>query len=415
VKYHALRYVMVAVLLSGVYCTALAQVSLDFSGDLEAEFGVTFSDGSLPVSAARGLLELTGKVGQGFFSDATFTLSARTTYDASLGEAEMRLWEAYTTIYLGDFDISLGQQIVFWGSADVQNPVDVINPRDLTFPLDTEKIPVPLARVVYQGLGGFRFEGVVVPIFTSAKLPDQHWQSSQEPPPGVTIIGTAPVDDQHPEASLDNVQFGVRVTSEVGIFDGADVSLSYFHGLRTTPTVGLNYLPQEDAGAYVVQPVYRYDEYDLLGVDFSLAVSGVGLRGEVAYTATGDPQGTNPEIQNHSLEAILGTEYTFPTDVLGSLSIIQSYLAADQGSSATLRTKFAVQLSYELNNRTLIETRLQQSLSDGSGVLNPNLSYTFADGVSGNLSAYLIYGNENTEFGLYRNNTQIRASLSFAF
>lgn len=49
--------------------------------------------------------------------------------------------KTYAKLFLDDFDLGVGNQIVAWGSTDGFNPVDVINPRDLSFPFASEKRP----------------------------------------------------------------------------------------------------------------------------------------------------------------------------------------------------------------------------------------------------------------------------------
>src|SRR5690606_40424823 len=114
----------------------VAQASATLVGALTAGFGVAF-DGAVTVAAAGVDLRLDGEVGSGFFPDAVFVIEGQVVYDAASESAPLsaRLGRAYATAFLGDVDLSVGNQVVSWGSVDVLNPVDVVNPRDLSYPV----------------------------------------------------------------------------------------------------------------------------------------------------------------------------------------------------------------------------------------------------------------------------------------
>src|SRR5690606_5636205 len=145
-----------------------------------------------------------------------------------------RLGRAYATAFLGDVDLSVGNQVVSWGSVDVLNPVDVVNPRDLSYPVAdpaSQKLATPMLRAVAHAPGGVTLDAVLVPVFVPSTLPGARWlpegQLPGELPPGVTIVGIADPLEARPAFEVGNVQFGLRATLDLDLLGGADVSAVY--------------------------------------------------------------------------------------------------------------------------------------------------------------------------------------------
>lgn len=381
------------------------------SGRASALFGVAV-DGGLSVAAADLELRLQGEVGSGFFPDAAYTAAIQAGYDAATGTTRFELDEAHVTLYFTDVDITVGKQRRAWGSTDGVNPVDVLNPRDLTFPPDSEKIAVPM---LYGSVhaGDARVQLAVVPLFTPSSEPGTAWRTAPTPtlPPGATVVGVLPPEVHVPTAELGNVQFGARATLAAGAFD---VSATYFTGFRTEPTASARLVPTGTAGQFHLQPVIRYDRMQLVGVDFSGAIGPVVVRGEAAYEFSADADGTDPAVGNHSLQAVLGGEYLIPGGPRVVLQGVLDYTAPDAGGEADPTFKTMTVLAYQSDARTSFDLVWLQSL-DGSGLIVPGVAYTFADGVTGEAKAYVFYGGAGTEFGGWRNNSQLRVAVAYSF
>lgn len=407
---------------------ALAQTDFTLGGRAEATFGVAI-DGTLPIAAAELELRLHGEAGSGYFPDALFEASLIAGYDAaadsgaaagaavlgaSAGGAYIRLGDAYVTLNLGDLTLSAGQKTVSWGSTDAINPVDVLNPRDLSFPLAGEKMPVPLLQATYYIDDTFKVEGVVLPAFIASQPPAERWQVAPPLtlPPGVQIVERRAPQEERPELALENVQFGLRTSVALNAWD---VNLSYFHGFRSLPTMQATLVPTGTPGQFALQPLLSYDRIDVIGVDFAGVIGPVVLRGEAAYTITADADGTDPAIGNHSAQAVLGGEYAFSGGPRVVLQGIFDYTAPDAGvDEADLDLKFMTALSYQPDSRTQLQMAWLQSL-DGSGAISPQVSYSIADGVTAEASAYVFYGGDGTEFGDWGENSQLRVGVGYAF
>lgn len=398
-----------------------AQVSFDLGGELKSDFGVFFDDGLFSTASTQLDLKLGGEVGSGFFPDATFNAVVRGKYDAITNTTMFSVREAYATAYLGNFDLSVGNQKVFWGSVDGFNPVDQINPRDLSNPFvdpEEQKTPIPMLRVVYNSSFDLKLDAIVVPVYVASTLPGARWQpapAAMTLPPGVQIVGKNPIINNQPEAKLGNIQYGIRASYNLDLLEGADVSASYFHGIRTTPTASAKLIPTANRGQFKVQPILNYDIYDLVGLDFSVALPATVIRGEFAYTITGDPDGTIPTIQNHSFAAVLGSEYTFAGDIMTVGQIMFNYTAADKGKDASTRISSLLTASYNIDNYFNVKAVWIQNFSDSSGALRPSVSYKFADGVSASADVVFLYGSDSSQFGSLSKNSSLNLSFDYSF
>src|SRR5690606_23893001 len=122
----------------------------------------------------------------------------RRSSDLEAAPLSARLGRAYATAFLGDVDLSVGNQVVSWGSTDLLNPVDVVNPRDLSYPVAdpaSQKLATPMLRAVAHASGGVTLDAVLVPVFVPSTLPGARWlpadQLPGDLPPGVTVVGIA--------------------------------------------------------------------------------------------------------------------------------------------------------------------------------------------------------------------------------
>ena len=135
---------------------------------------------------------------------------------------DLSLKEAWFSLYAGDFDLVLGQQIVTWGQADGNNPTDNVNPRyvgtrDATT-TDEKKIPVPMVNVTWNlPSGDGAVQGLFLPIPAVNRMPD---------------MGDF-VKEDIPGVSPENFEGGVRGLFYIG---QSSVSVSYLTVLDRYPS-----------------------------------------------------------------------------------------------------------------------------------------------------------------------------------
>jgi hypothetical protein len=358
-------------------------------------------------------LKFSGSLGTEDFPDATFSANLRSSFDAATGSTNVRLGETVLTAYLGDFDLSAGNLIVNWGSVDVLGVVNTINPIDAN---TLERIAIPAVRATWNISETIKLEGVIATGFTPSILPNS--AGTMPPiaaPPGVTIVGQDPILDNRPTPTLENIQYGLRFTSALSIFDGGDVSLSIYGGPRHTPTLTIKLNPTAQAGQFTVQPVLNYDWIHVIGADTNLTIGSVAVRAEAAYTFTQDPSGINPNIGNPSLEATIQTEFAISGINLTGL-FNSRWQRGETGKPDAFGINLGLIASSELDARTSISGAWLQSLTDGSGTFRPNFSYTLSDGFKLEISAGLNYGALGSSFnptGVFGAEVRFGLKLSF--
>ncbi len=401
---------------------AIAQVSYRLGGSVAAEFAVAV-DGTIPVAAADLTLKLDGEVGSGIFPDAVFTAELHSRYDAAATEPfSVRLGRAYATVYLGALDLSVGNQVVAWGSADAVNPVDVVNPRDMANPLadpTDQRLPTPLVRATWHAQGGVTVDLVLVPVFVPSTLPGARWQvASTTPPtlpPGVTIVGVLPPQEATPAFELGNMQFGGRATLDLELGGGADVSVVAYRGFRHLPTASVELVPTADPGMFQIQPALAYDRITVLGADFSAVFGNYVVRGESAYTFGDDAGGTNPAIGNNTFAVVAGVETNVSGGPFLTLQGAYQRTAADAGADPENSFSTVLAASFDPDNRIGLDVAWLHEWTDGSGVIRPSFSYSFADGLTGTAAATILYGTDGSTYGVWKNNTQLSLGLEFSF
>lgn len=392
---------------------AFAQADVALSGELEADFGVAPLTGEFSIAGTSFDLSFDSEVGADFFPDAAFRVTLESRYDATLG-ASASLGDAYATLYLGDFDLLVGQQTVAWGSTDFVNPVDVLTPADLSRgAIYARKLPVPMLRGVYNSPLNLKIDAVLLPVFRPSILPELS-PPMIAPPAGTVVVGQNPPILDVPEAKLENTQFGLRATYNVDLLEGADISANYVYGLSTTPTASVAFLPTEQEGEVIVQPNLRYDRYQLFGVDFSLAALGRVFRGEAAYTLIPNSDGTAANDAGSRLDAVLGAEASF-ADVTLITQGLMNFRTATELSPQLLDFSSTLSALYNLDNRTSLDGTWLQNYSDGSGFASGKLEYAFADGVKGAFRVTAYYGNEGSVWSAFQNLSDLRLGLAYAF
>ncbi len=215
-------------------------------------------------------------------------------FDEDIEETDIR--EAYVSLYAGNLDITLGQQIVVWGRADGINPTNNITPRDQfvrSSDEDDRREGNFIARVYYN-FSIFRLEGIFVPFYRANPLPP--------------LPDLKDADVLNPSSDIKNSAGAIRLHIETASFEG---SLSWFNGYK--PGTGM----VSDSGKIYQKP-YRVN---ITGADFSTSIGTLfGLRGEVAYMRPVDD--TDDEyIPSQDIHYILGADRE-----IGNLSIIVQYI-----------------------------------------------------------------------------------------
>ena len=184
-----------------------------------------------------------------------------------------------------NLDVTIGRQRIAWGTADVINPTDNLNPYDLEDILDFGRHRGSDAlNLQYYFNHNFSLQAVFIPFFQPANLPIGIFagslNSSLEMPPGMTLRGFSDTI-QMPEYNLgESANVGLRLKGFAG---GIDFSLSYVWGWDGLPNNTGNVIyPVDLQGGVNVDAELSYSKNHIIGADLATSIAGIGVWAEAA-------------------------------------------------------------------------------------------------------------------------------------
>ena len=311
--------------------------------------------------------------------------------------------------YKRDFFVaSAGAQIYSWGTADIFNPTDYLNPRDFTDFIDNEKIAVPSAALTLFR-GNWKADFIVIPVFTPSRLPlfDTRWSPVPENFP-LTIN-----DRQLPKRSGDDVQFATRIGATLA---GWDFSMNYFDGIETVPA-GLISTPIPNS----VTPIY--DKVRVWGGDFSKAIGVFEAHGEAAYFNRDNKD------RDDLLQYILGFNYT-ANDIISTHDLKVTFEYAREETirrgdntgryinldlSHVFRNSLMAKFTYEFNDRMNFKIGTIYNINHEDYLIQPKFCFKPRDNWEVELGFDILSGDSDTLFGRYSKNDRgfIKTTLTF--
>ena len=270
----------------------------------------------------------------------------------------LEIRQAYVQInnfVVDNLDLTVGRQIITWGTADKINPTDNLNPLDLEDVLDFgRRRGADALRLDYYLSNDWYVEAVAEPFFRPANLPIGVYADLLDPkqfiqlPQGLNMASfntTLTV----PGNSLSS-QFigGIKLKGFAG---GFDFSLSYVYGRDYLPLFDVIDMQVLDAqGNTDVTVNFYYPRHHILGADFAGNIFGIGVWGEAAaflpkddikFTTvlhTVDMTQFPPQpvtlTQDSMLQPkgkpyikyVLGADYTFPGGVYANFQFVHGFL-----------------------------------------------------------------------------------------
>ena len=217
--------------------------------------------------------------------------------------------EGYLSLYLGNFDFIIGEQIIVWGRADGINPTNNITPINYkvrSSDEDDKRESNFLVRAVYN-MNPIKFEAIWVP----------EYQACETTFATPFIEGAVLGKDEVPGSGLDTGSYAFKTHFEYPSIDG---SVSYYNGLDVNP--GVDYEVAYDG---YLQPYTRlfqssYRIY-VIGADFSTTIGSFGLRGEFAYKRPTGKYRDRIYVPKPEMQYILGVDRE-----KGNFSILAQYI-----------------------------------------------------------------------------------------
>jgi hypothetical protein len=317
-----------------------------------------------------------------------------------------------------------------WGKGDELHVVDVLNATDYSDPgasgyVDS-RIAVPMA--VFEV--PFRLQGLLevayVPVLVADRIPAEgRWA----PVEYTTLLGlsAAGVTLSGPPAhtTLGSAQIGVRLTDTFG---PVDLGLVYYYGFLKQPSV--------DQTAFIPVPVpsgtisLDYDRVHVAGGEAAAVFGPLNLRGEAAYYATPDTDGTDPAVANPTVRYLAGFDVDIPVNhvnlnaqVLGSVSLHTQEID-DNGPvdfehdtdgvytthliAASLRdTYYGERITAELSGAWYVES--------ADFVVRPSVTVGFGDDLDLRIGGMVFEGDPGTSVGQYDANDFLEIELTYQY
>lgn len=200
----------------------------------------------------------------------------------------LEIREAYVQLFgflSKNLDIKIGKQRIAWGTADMFNPTDNLNPYDLEDVLDFGRHRGSVAITLdYYFNSDFSLEGVYIPLFQPANMPVGIFANALQPtlefPPPFRLTGYDDETVMPPYNLSESSTAGLRFKGFAG---GVDFSLSYVWGRDGLPINTYNTIsPSDSLGGIYVSDQTSFTRQHIFGADLATSVGGVGLWAEAA-------------------------------------------------------------------------------------------------------------------------------------
>lgn len=322
----------------------------------------------------------------------------------------------YIALAIDWFEVRAGYQIFSWGTGDLLNPTNNINPIDFSDAFDSRRIPV-MAAAITLDFDFISLEAVAVPTFTRSRLPLRNRRFDALRNSVLPVL-----NPEDPEEEPENAQVAARVIGHVG---GIDLSISGYRGFSDLPSSRLVVI-QQPIQALVVDPVY--ERIHVAGVDFATTLGifgaegglgeflgGIQVHGEAAHTFNESKFGDD------FFQYVVGINYQFVDLILEHdltlvLEYASEYVTKDaEGTQANgnaldrvFRSAVLARLAYELNEKISFEINGALILhGQENGYVHPAAKWNVTDNLQLEVAGDLFWGPEGTFFGQFDKDTRV--------
>ncbi|MGR8918787.1 MAG: DUF1302 family protein [Gammaproteobacteria bacterium] len=333
-------------------------------------------------------------------------------------DVDVELRELYVDGTVGRSFLRIGKQQVVWGEADGLKVLDVVNPqsfREFILP-DFDDSRIPLWTVNNEiSLGeSLALQVVWVPDQTYHDVPDAgaafEFTSPRlvpQPLPGVPARLLAP---DRPSKFLEDSDAGARLRAFLG---GWELSLNYFFHYLDIPVLRRSLAP---GGIEIRQD---YERSHLAGGSFNNAFGDFVLRGEVAYSSdkfylTSGSRDADGIAESDEITYVLGLDWSGLENTFISAQLFQGVILDDR--SDIVQDEVDTTLTFFLrrtfaNERVKFSSIVIQSVNDGDGVLESEITYEWRDNVELFLGVDVFYGTSRGLFGEFSGRDRVVAGV----
>ncbi len=344
--------------------------------------------------------------------------------------------EAYVALDSTHVRGSAGRMLLAWGTANLFNPTDLLNPVDRRDLLVPEKRGAWMARVELLA-GPVKLEALYLPVFEphaiplpEAVTPDgvlisrSPWISGSVAQPSPIPLTYRMGQVRLPPLTVSNGQGAARLSA--ALF-GVDLSLGYaflYDRLPISRPVLALAEPIPVSGEVTLDLAYQ--RLHAVTFDFERTFGKLRVAGEALATKVVQPQPGDGE--DLTLTYVIGADYVTPELGPGKTFHLFAELTETRALQGALADDFLGRLRHPFRRNVLARVSFQWSTdwqlevtavaalgSRADVLIRPAGELRLFDAVTARLGASLLLGDPETFFGQYREHSRVEASLSATF
>ncbi len=200
----------------------------------------------------------------------------------------LEIRQAYVQLYgfiTENLDVTIGRQLIAWGTADKINPTDNLNPYDMEDILDFGRHRGSDAiNLNYYFNNNFSMQGVFIPFFQPANMPAGIFSESLNPgmelPQGMALKGHSDTILMPHYSPGQSSVLGLKFK---GFAKSVDFSASYVWGIDGLPFNTRNtFFPDDTLGGININSQLSFTRTHIIGADLATSLAGIGFWAEAA-------------------------------------------------------------------------------------------------------------------------------------
>ncbi|HMA58696.1 MAG TPA: DUF1302 family protein [Halanaerobiales bacterium] len=324
--------------------------------------------------------------------------------------------EAYFDLYLKNSDLTIGKQMINWGSAYEINPSSMTNPYDLTALNPTEeKLGVPAIRNTYYFNNRTSLTGVVITDFVKSPVPASLKENmikgikadfaEQLTKQGVTnpnliLNNNLEVVESEPEIDeIGELEYAVNLMKRN--VRGFDLSASYFNGYEDIPSITSDLDNVKQDLKQIVGEYQRNNYSDTttaLDIDYK-RTQGIGLNAIGSISSVGVWSELNYQINEDdekTIDLILGGDYTFDNKLYTVAQFIHRGYSDHQIPRESMNY-LLLHGDKPFKQIHTIKANLIYDLGLGNYMFNPEMTFSLSNNINLDLGTVITGEKEGTD------------------
>lgn len=428
-------YLLLVAIIWNIHTSCFAQkkqnISIDLQSTVELDHISYFQKTANKINTRNeGTLVLKGTIN--FDEEASFktVIESRKDLQDDYRDRLAYVREAYFHFVDRKIDIKVGKQIVNWGTADMYNPNNNINPIDYTdfFELEDNQLGVWLISAKRFHKDNKFTEILVSPALPTLAVPnpDSRWVLGLPQ----QMLNPLDVEKMLPIIyGYDNLQPRYKDVGFMAAFRNGisannwDISKSILVGANYTPAFANTVKGIDTTGVQVrLAPIYQ--RLYALGFDFATTFKYFGLRGELALKGLSEPN-SKQGLATLYYEYTIGIDRTFSQlifnkNVMVILQWVRQRILREQTPMANnirffLQKSLLLRTELAINYYSSFAIQTLYTLDAKNVYIRPSLKYRILDGLTVIAQADLLFGKSNGFLGQYLGNDRWQVRLSYDF